>query len=41
MGPAKAMNPARRGPRPRPPFAREQIIADALVDVASELRLTD
>jgi hypothetical protein len=25
----------------RRPFAREQIIADALVDVASELRLTD
>ena len=41
MGPTKAMNPVGRGPRPRRPFAREQIIADALVDVASELRLTD
>jgi hypothetical protein len=41
MGAPKAMNPAGRGPRPRRPFAREQIIADALVDVASELRLTD
>lgn len=28
-------------PRPRRRFTREQIIADALVDVASELRLTD
>ena len=34
-------NPVGRGPRSRRPFAREQIIADALVDVASELRLTD
>jgi hypothetical protein len=41
MGPTKAMNPAGRGLRQRRPFAREQIIADALVDVASELRLTD
>ena len=41
MGPAKAVNPAGRGLRQRRPFAREQIIADALVDVASELRLTD
>ena len=41
MGPTKAMNPVGRGPRSRRPFAREQIIADALVDVASELRLTD
>ncbi|HEX9169587.1 MAG TPA: hypothetical protein VF886_11785 [Roseiarcus sp.] len=40
MGPAKAINPIGR-PRQRRPFAREQIIADALVDVASELRLTD
>ena len=38
MGPTKAMNPAGRAPRPRRPFAREQIIADALVDVASELQ---
>jgi len=41
MGPAKAVNLAGRGPRPRRPFAHEQIIADALVDVASELRLAD
>ena len=41
MGPTHAMNPAGRRERPRRPFAREQIIADALVDVASELRLTD
>jgi hypothetical protein len=41
MGAAKAVNPAGRGRRIRRPFAREQIIADALVDVASELRLTD
>ncbi len=41
MGPTKTMNPAGRGQRARRPFAREQIIADALVDVASELRLTD
>jgi len=41
MGLRKAMNPAERGPRSRRRFAREQIIADALVDVASELRLSD
>ena len=41
MGPTKALNPAGRRSRQRRPFAREQIIADALVDVASELRLTD
>ena len=41
MGPTQAMNQARRSQRSRCPFAREQIIADALVDVASELRLTD
>src|SRR5215469_13492017 len=41
MGPTKAMNPAGRGPQPRHPLASEQIIADALVDVASELRLPD
>ena len=35
------MNQAGRRERPRPPFGREQIIADALVDVASELRMTD
>jgi hypothetical protein len=41
MGPTQAMNQAGRSQRSRCPFAREQIIADALVDVASELRLTD
>jgi hypothetical protein len=41
MGPTKAMNSPQRCPRQRRPFGREQIIADALVDVASELRLTD
>jgi hypothetical protein len=41
MGPTKAMNSPQRCPRPRRPFGREQIIADALVDFASELRLTD
>jgi hypothetical protein len=41
MGPPQAMNPAMRNQRFRRPRAREQIIADALVDVASELRLTD
>jgi hypothetical protein len=35
------MNSAQRCPRQRRPFGREQIIADALVDFASELRLTD
>ena len=40
-GPTQAMNPAGRRERPRRPFGREQIIADALVDVASELRMTD
>jgi hypothetical protein len=35
------MNQAERRPPARPPRAREQIIADALVEVASELRLTD
>jgi hypothetical protein len=41
MGSPSALNEA--GPRPlvRRPRACEQIIADALVDVASELRLTD
>ena len=41
MGPTQAMNPGGRRERPRRPFAREQIVADALVDVASELRMTD
>jgi hypothetical protein len=41
MRPTRAKNPAERGPRSRRPRAREQIIADALVDVASELRLSD
>jgi len=41
MGPTKALNLGRRGQRSHRSFAREQIIADALVDVASELRLTD
>ena len=40
MGPAKAVRAA-TGARERPTLEREQIIADALVDVASELRLTD
>jgi hypothetical protein len=38
MGSTKAMRGAARARRP---VEREQIIADALVDVASELRLTD
>ena len=41
MGPTKALNALEQCPRRRRPLAREQIIADALVDVASELRLTD
>ena len=41
MGPTKALKAPVPCPRQRRPFAREQIIADALVDVASELRLTD
>jgi hypothetical protein len=41
MGPTKIMNMARRSPRQRRPLVREQIIADALVGFASELRLTD
>ena len=41
MGPARTLNRRGRRPRPRRPFARERIIADALVGVASELRLTD
>ncbi len=42
MGSDKAMNRAAPlRPRPRRSVEREQIIADAMVDVASELRLTD
>jgi len=41
MGPTKTLNAPGPCPRQRLPLAREQIIADALVGVASELRLTD
>ena len=41
MGPTKIMNAPGRSPPQRRPPEREQIIADALVDFASELRLTD
>jgi hypothetical protein len=41
MGPTKTMNTPERRLRERRPLQREQIIADALVDFASELRLTD
>src|SRR5580692_11943544 len=41
MGPTKTMIAPARGPRQRRPAEREQIIADALVGFASELRLTD
>jgi hypothetical protein len=41
MGPPSALNQVGRRLLARRPRAREQIIADALVDVASELRLTD
>ena len=41
MGPTKALNAPQRCARQLRPLGREQIIADALVDVASELRLTD
>jgi hypothetical protein len=41
MGPTKIMNIARRSPQQRRLLVREQIIADALVGFASELRLTD
>jgi hypothetical protein len=41
MGPTEALNAPGRPPRPHRPLGREQIIADALVGVASELRLTD
>ena len=41
MGPTKIMIAPARSPRQRRPPEREQIIADALVGFASELRLTD
>ncbi len=41
MGPTKTVNAPGRSPRQRRPLVREQIIADALVGFASELRLTD
>jgi hypothetical protein len=41
MGPTNTLNAPGRGLRERRPPEREQIIADALVDFASELRLTD
>ena len=41
MGPTKAMKAPSPCPRPHRRIRQEQIIADALVDVASELRLTD
>jgi hypothetical protein len=41
MGPTKTLNAPGRSPRRGRPPEREQIIADALVGFASELRLTD
>jgi hypothetical protein len=41
MGPTKTLKPSGRSPRQGRPPEREQIIADALVGFASELRLTD
>jgi hypothetical protein len=41
MGPAKTMNAPGQGSQQHRPPEREQIIADALVGFASELRLTD
>jgi hypothetical protein len=41
MGSPSALNQVGRRLLARRPRAREQIVADALVDVASELRLTD
>jgi len=41
MGPTKALTAPGRSSRRRRQLEREQIIADALVDFASELRLTD
>jgi hypothetical protein len=41
MGPSKALTAPAQRPRPRRQLGCEQIIAEALVDVASELRLTE
>ncbi|HTR12538.1 MAG TPA: hypothetical protein VMI72_04580 [Roseiarcus sp.] len=41
MASSRAMKPGAETSRARRPLERERIIADALVDVASELRLTD
>jgi hypothetical protein len=41
MRPTKAIHSAERRPRSRRRLAREQIIADALAEVVSELRLSD
>jgi hypothetical protein len=41
MGPTKIMTAPGQSPRQRRSLVREQIIADALVGFASELRLTD
>ena len=41
MGPTKTLNASGRSPRQGHAAEREQIIADALVGFASELRLTD
>ena len=41
MGQTKTLNAPGPNPRQRRPLEREQIIANALVDFASELRLTD
>jgi hypothetical protein len=41
MGPTETLKARAQCPRPRRSFPREPIIADALVGVASELRLTD
>jgi hypothetical protein len=41
MGPTKTLSASKRSPRRGRPPEREQIIADALVGFASELRLTD
>jgi hypothetical protein len=41
MDPTKTLKPSGRSPRKGCPPEREQIIADALVGFASELRLTD
>lgn len=41
MRPTKAGDPAQRGRRARRPRSRERILAEALADVAGELRLSD